>query len=166
VSQFDIPVAQNLIQTTRFHCISTALSLFNIDQFSSFRLDIIIEGLSTSYRLLSNVAIICNRFRRFIDSTLNQEDSMHKLMIATIAVIGMFSGMPQMAQADDAKAKMESMKGEVKAKGQEAKGETKALIEEAQGNKMSGTMERAKGKTKAAGERIKGKAKELKAKTE
>jgi hypothetical protein len=105
-------------------------------------------------------------FKGSTDSTLNQEDSMHKIMVATIAVIGMFSGMPQMAQADDAKAKMESMKGEMKAKGQEAKGETKAIIEEAQGNKMSGTMERAKGKTKAAGERIKGKAKELKAKTE
>jgi hypothetical protein len=95
-----------------------------------------------------------------------QEDSMYKIMIAAIAVTGMFSAIPQMAQADDVKAKMENMKGEAKAKGQEATGETKALIEEAQGNKMSGTMERAKGKTKAAGERIKGKAKELKAKTE
>lgn len=63
---------------------------------------------------------------------------MRKIMVATIAVIGMFSGVPQMAQADDAKAKMEGMKGDVKAKGQEAKGETKALIEEAQGNKISG----------------------------
>jgi hypothetical protein len=80
-------------------------------------------------------------------------------MIAAIAVTGMLSAMPQMAQADDAKGKMESMKGEAKA-------ETKALIEEAQGNTMRGTMERAKGNTKAAGERIKGKAKELKAKTE
>ncbi|MBY0247009.1 MAG: hypothetical protein K2Q17_05015 [Nitrospiraceae bacterium] len=83
---------------------------------------------------------------------------MYKIMIAAIAVTGMFSAMPQMAQADDVKAKMESMKGE-------AKGETKALIEEAQGNTMRGTMEQAKGKTKAAGERIKDKAKELKAKT-
>ena len=78
---------------------------------------------------------------------------MLKIMIAAIAVTGMFYTVPQLAQADDSKAKMESMKGEAKAKGQEAKGETKALIEEAQGNKMSGTMERAKGKTKAAGER-------------
>lgn len=77
-------------------------------------------------------------FRESTDSTLNWEDSTHKIMVATIAVIGMFSEMPQMAQTDHAKAKMESMKGEVK----------------------------AKGKTKAAGERTKGKAKELKAKTE
>jgi len=41
---------------------------------------------------------------------------MHKIMVATIAVIGIFSEMPQMAQTDDAKAKMESMKGEVKAR--------------------------------------------------
>jgi hypothetical protein len=101
-----------------------------------------------------------------MNSTSNQEKSMSKLILAALALGCAFSGVATTVHADDAKAKMESMKGEAKAKGQEAKGETKALIEEAQGNTMSGKMERAKGNTKAAGERIEGKAKELKAKTE
>lgn len=50
--QLDIPVTQNVIHPPRFLSINTALSLFNIDQFSGFPLDIIIKGLSFLYRLL------------------------------------------------------------------------------------------------------------------
>ena len=48
----EIPVTQELIQTTRVPCTSIALSLFNIDQFSSFPLDIINIVLRFLYRLL------------------------------------------------------------------------------------------------------------------
>lgn len=50
--RLDIPVTQELVKTTRVLCTYTALSLFTIDQFSSFPLDIIIEELRFLYRWL------------------------------------------------------------------------------------------------------------------
>jgi hypothetical protein len=68
---------------------------------------------------------------------------MRPFAIDAIALLFVFVGVHQFAQANEVKAKIEDRKGEAK-----------ALTEEAKGNKVRGTMERAKGKTKAAGERI------------
>jgi hypothetical protein len=99
-------------------------------------------------------------------NTFNREVPVRTFTIVAMALLFVFVGLPQVAQSDETKAKIEEMKGEANSNAEKAKGEMKGAAEDAKGNKVKGSMERAKGKTKAAGEKTKGKAKELKAKTE
>jgi hypothetical protein len=99
-------------------------------------------------------------------NTFNREVPVRTFTIVAMALLFVFGGLPQVAQSDETKAKIEEMKGEANSNAEKAKGEMKGAAEDAKGNKVKGSMERAKGKTKAAGEKTKGKAKELKAKTE
>ena len=75
---------------------------------------------------------------------------MRTFTIDAIALLFVFIGVHQFAQANEVKAKIENRKGEAKVDAQEAKGEAKALMEEAKGNKGEGHDGTGKGKNESS----------------